>query len=542
MDQALKTLLTLDGHIPETIGRAALSSADRSVADTPAGHRPLIDPAGTTPDVLILDATGRARFILEGAETPAGSLLVGSLVADPELIHKISGRYASARAADESAGAEMRRWLQELPRDGVRTLLDQLTYVVRHMAPVLLYVGDRHYSNFGQFSNLPGRSLNADDDRNLLNRLAATPVTEWPTEDACFVALTHFLLRSGMQARLEEVNGTQLSPAAVVDFLTDRIRNYGARPPCSPQNPITAAHLESLADTCAQERRDRLADGAVFYRLIHGVNLNKAEHLLPQAVTYADVPPAVRTLFAQTAGIPADTSAFDDTRPALDRLAGELHTSPAPAGFHSAYEALLTRFMTTLAEASGSDVAMGRGPRSLAPLHPDNVENGDPLELRTNDFFCCVAPGEGFADHFADDRAALVKTLSAYSARMRFNTWHYLPHTLGVHEREPGRDDWFFAPSMPDLTHWSDQHHTGHVTFGVRFAIRVPLGIEYAGRYLPGLYDLRLMRAHGEQYTVADLRATVAAGRLLAALHQAMSPYGPAVRDFDNGWFRTFYG
>ncbi|MCB5906283.1 hypothetical protein [Streptomyces pinistramenti] len=542
MDQALKTLLTLDGHIPETIGRAALSSADRSVADTPVEQRALLDPAASTPDVLVLDATGRTRFVLAGADIPADALLVGSLVADRELIHRISRRYESARAADESASAEMRRWLRELPREDVQDLLDRLAYVVQHMAPVLLYVGDRHYSNFGQFSNLPGRSLNASDDRNLLNRLAATDVTEWSTEDTCFVALTHFLLRSGIQARLEEVNGTQLSPVGVMDFLTDRIRNYGAQPPPSPQNSITASHLAALADTCARERRAQLANGAVFYRLIHGVNLNKSEHLLPQAVTYADVPLAIRTLFAQTAGIPADTPAFDDTGPALDRLAGALHTSPAPAGFHTAYEALLTRFMTTLAQASGSDAAMGRGPRSLAPLHPDNVENGAPLQLRTNDFFCCVAPGEGFARHFADDRATLVKTLSAYSARMRFNTWHYLPHTLNVHERRPGRDDWFFAPSMPDLTHWSDQHHTGHVTFGVRFAIRVPLGIEYAGRYLPGLYDLRLMRARGEQYTVADLRATVAAGRLLGALHQAMSPYGPTVRDFDNGWFRTFYG
>src|SRR5690606_23558315 len=45
----------------------------------------------------------------------------------------------------------------------------------------------------------------------------------------------------------------------------------------------------------------------------------------------------------------------------------------------------------------------------------------------------------------------------------------------------------------------------------VRYAIRVPFGIELAGANRPGVHDFRLMRAWGgEPYTIADLRSAIA--------------------------------
>lgn len=125
---------------------------------------------------------------------------------------------------------------------------------------------------------------------------------------------------------------------------------------------------------------------------------------------------------------------------------------------------------------------------------------------------------------------------------MRFNTWHYLPDTLEVPDRDSTRDDWFFAPAMPDITKWSDQHHTGHVTFGVRYAIRVPLGVTFEGRNRPGLYDLRLMRAQEPAFNLGHLRAAVAVGQLLGDLHQEMASHDPDITDFANEWYRTFHG
>jgi len=193
-----------------------------------------------------------------------------------------------------------------------------------------------------------------------------------------------------------------------------------------------------------------------------------------------------------------------------------------------------------LAEASNADVAMSRGPRDLDQLRGRG--SGNPSSLSTRAFFCCVTASSSFAARFAGDGAGVATVLSAYSSRMRFNTWHYLPDSLDITTVSPERDDWFFAPGMPDIAEWSDQHHTGHVAFGVRYAIRVPFGIDFAGAYRPGLYDLRLMRAGEPRFTTADLRAAIATGYLLSAIYQAMSVHGVTVVDFTNEWFRRFHG
>ncbi|MER7706584.1 hypothetical protein ABTX81_27275 [Kitasatospora sp. NPDC097605] len=531
----------MDGRLPEDVGRAALTAADLQLVQEITTRELPIDPGATGPDLLILDRTGRMLFLWDASRAPAGSHVVGSLVTDPETRAELRRRYLDREAAEEADRAELRTYLMGRPPERNRADLARLGHVLLHMAPVQVYVGDRLFSNLGSSGNLPGKSIAPTASENILARLAALPAGEWSKEEAAFVALSTVLLSSGTQARLEEANGTHLTSAGVAALLTGHIRGYGAEPPdVEGVPPVTG--LEALARRCAAERRARLGDGTVFYRLIHGANLNKTEHLLRPALGYADVPLPLRALLEREAGIGADTTTIGETAPAFEALSDTLHAAPAPERFSSAYEALLSRFMATLAEATASDVAMGRGPRSFAPLEPGGTGEDDPLALRSNDFFCCVAPSAAFAESFGEDRAALVKTLSAYSARMRFNSWHYLPHTLGITDRVPGRDDWFFAPTMPDLTHHSDQHHTGHVAFHVRYAIRVPLGIDHAGRHLPGLYDLRLMRGAGERYTTDDLRAAVASGRVLAVLHQAMSRHRVTVRDFGNEWFRARYG
>jgi hypothetical protein len=287
-----------------------------------------------------------------------------------------------------------------------------------------------------------------------------------------------------------------------------------------------------------------LAAGTIAYRVIHGLNLHKRERLLRTPLTFADVPEEVRAFVAERAGmsLPA-TGDLAAAVPTAARLAEELATAAAPAGFSSALEEFLHSFLAVAAESFAADVAMSRGPRSFAPLAVEPVADNDPLALRTGDFYCCVTPRAAFAEGFAADRTALVRCLSAYSARMRYNTWHYLPHTLGLAaDGNSKRSDWFFAPTMPDLTDWSDQHHTGHVNFGVRYAIRVPFGVQVEGRDLPGVYDLRLMRTVEPGFTIADLRAATATGRLLREVYQAMAPHTPTVHDFTNGWFRSHYG
>ncbi|MEV6578238.1 hypothetical protein AB0M92_08730 [Streptomyces sp. NPDC051582] len=547
---AIRIAATLDGMVPEQIGRAAMGLGERvytEIAESQvAGFAPTGGP-GTAPDdgagdLLVLTGTGRLRVV------PAGTRPAGPEEAEPLGTLKWQNRPASlgrlwalAQDVQRIQFEEVHRWLAQQDADSVRRRIDAVGHALVHMAPVLLYVGDRCYSNLGKFSNLPGRSLAAGAGASVLTPLRETQAARWAPEDATFVVCLNALIGSGSPVRAEEFNGVQLTPDLLAGFLRERIETYGAPVPDLAGRP-TGAALDALAAACAAARTERLRGGAVFYREINGASLHKRERIMAEPLGWDELPAPVAGLLSGAAGRPFPVAAPPATvRAYADEVVERVVRLAPPEGFTSAYEGFLHRFFETLAGALGCDVVMGRGPKSVAVLHSGHPAE-DRIALATRDFYCCVAPGAAFVRRFAEDRAALARTLSAYSARMRYNTWHYLPHSMSWTEESPGREDWFFAPMTADITNWSDQHHTGHVTFGVRHALRIPLGIELEGAYRPGLYDLRLLRTCGAEFERADLRAAMVAGRIQALLHQAAADRGLEVRDFDNGWYRDFHG
>lgn len=475
-EKAISVALTLDGRLPEPVGRKAVRPADRLVLAVAA-------ELAAGPDLLVLTPTGR----LATCQEPP-----------PEDAHMLLGlRWPESLRAEWHA--EVTRTRHELAEVEPPTVdaLDRIAYALTHMAPVLFYVDDRVYTNLDKSGSLPGKSLSVDDPRCLLRRLRERPVDEWDPVDTCFVVCLDALLASGPPVRAEEFNGAQLLPGPLREFLTGRITAYGALP--------SGSELGSLAAQCAAARAAALDAGATPYRVINGLNLHKREELLPEP---APVP-----------------------WPIARQVARFRQARYAPAGFGSGFEAALHDLLRLTAEEFEADVAMSRGPRRLPALLDD------PFALRTNDFFCCVVPRAAFDRWFGGDRDGLARALAAYSARMRFNTWHYLPHSLGIADARL-REDWFFAPTMPDITEWSDQQHTGHVAFGVRHAIRVPFGITHGGRFHPGLYDLRLMRTGSPPFTVADLRGAIAVAGELARLYEE---FLPDIDDFDRDWYQRFH-
>lgn len=543
--KVVRVALTLDDRFGEESGLGALTSADRVVVESvrlaDVGLADVGQADGAA-DRLFLTWTGRLAVRLDGEPAPADAyLLVGLKWAD-ENSADVKSR---SRAERDETGKQIRALHDELagePVGDVAGRLARIEYAVAHMAPVRIYVNDHVYSNLGKLSNLPGKSLSIGHRRSVLTQLRGKPVAEWAPEDACFVACLDVLLSSGPPVRAEEFNGTQLTPATLARFLIERMTEYGAAPACDQEAP-SLRHLTALAATCSQLRKKAVASGQAPYRVINGLTLHKREHLMTAPAALGDVPGLVVTHLSELLG--ADLAArtrIDDLAPLWADLAGRLLDAPAPKGFSTAFEAVLHAFLTTVAEAFAADVSMSRGPQKFDSLRVEPEAQSDPFSLGTGHFYCCVTPRQAFVKRFGNDGQGLVRTLAAYSARMRFNTWHYLPHTLGIVEREPGREDWFFAPTMPDLAEWSDQHHTGHVAFGVRYAIRVPLGIGYDGRQLPGLYDLRLMRTGPPPFTVDDLRQAIAATLLLRQLYQAMSAHEPQVIDFGKNWYESFHG
>jgi|SRR5450755_68507 hypothetical protein len=538
--KVVRIALTLDDRFGEESGLGAVTPADRVVVESVRRCE-----AGLTDDVedrLFLIRTGRLAVRLDGDPAPADAYLLAGLSWADENSAEIKSRSRSQRQETEKEIKALHDELAGEPAGDVDGRLTRIEYAVAHMAPVLIYVNDHVYSNLGKFSNLPGKSLSIGHQRSVLTQLRGKPVVEWAPEDACFVACLDVLLSSGPPVRAEEFNGTQLTPVVLASFLAERITEYGTPAALDPVAP-SLRNLTALAATCSQLRKKAIASGRQPYRVINGLTLHKREHLMTAPTALGDVPGLVMTHLSETLGadLAADTR-IDDLAPLWVEMAGRLPDTPAPAGFSTAFEAVLHAFLTTVAEAFAADVSMSRGPQKFDSLRVEPDAQSDPFSLGTGHFYCCVTPRQAFVQRFGGDRQGLVRTLAAYSARMRFNTWHYLPHTLGIAEREPGREDWFFAPTMPDIAEWSDQHHTGHVAFGVRYAIRVPLGIEYDGRQLPGLYDLRLMRTDPPPFTGDDLRGAIAAGRLLRQLYQAMSEHEPPVTDFAKNWYESFHG
>jgi len=541
-DKAVRIALTLGDRVAEEDGLSHLTSADRVVVDHLRDSDIHLDPGVDTGDWLFLTRTGRLLVRLDDLPAPAAAHPLGALRWSGDGVAAVKARWHERRRESARDLESVRRELAAEPVAAVHERLDRIQHTVLHMAPILIYVEDEVFSNLGKTSNLPGKSLAADSPRSRLNQLRRLPVGEWSPEDACFVACLHALLLSGPPVRAEEFNGAQLTPTALADFLAQRTAGYGAAAPIV-RTPPHLADLAGLAMACATARTRAIVDGVTPYRVINGLNLRKHERLMATPARLGDAPePVVAHVSGLLGAAPGLDTPIVELAPLFADLAARTVAAPPPERFGTAFEAVLHGFLSAVTEAFDADVAMSRGPQDFAPLRAEPAPDADPLSLRTGDFYCCVVPRAEFVHRFGADRAGLARTLAAYSARMRFNTWHYLPHTLGIVEREPGREDWFFAPAMPDVTEWSDQHHTGHVTFGVRYAIRLPFGIDYDGRALPGLYDLRLMRAWSPPFTVDELRRAIAAAALLRQLYQAMSPHRPRVTDFGRDWYQGFHG
>lgn len=552
--EAARVAATLNGRIGEAIGLAALSRPERGLLDVMvrlgAGFDGDVDVGGEN------DAAASGWWLWLA---PTGRLAVrnGAVAADDVGVsgHRL-GRVSwptseSLAEADRLAWEELwaeRAEFAELavelaaePAEAVAERLRIITYSLVHLAPVQIYVADRTYSNLGSRSNLPGKSLAVGAPESVLTSLNLLPVADWRVEDTVFVGCASALVRSGAAVRLEEFNSCQLTPAGLESWLRQRLRSYGS--PDEPAATATAggvlSRLDGLARRCAARRSELIRSGTQFYRDIQGVNLFKEERTLAPPPGSSDVPGDVAEFLRDRIGLVPSGDGLPGISGGLTRkLAGPA----ADSRFGTAFEHVLHGLLGAVAEATGSDVAMARGPRSLASLDTKAIAPERILKLATNENYCCVVPSRTFREYFGEDRESLVKALAAYSARMRYNTWHYLPDSMGLGQHHPGRDDWFFAPALPDITTWSDQHHTGHVMFGVRYAVRVPIGIRFGGVYRPGLYDLRLMRTREPSFELQHLRIGVTVGRILADLHQAMAAHGQRISAFDNTWIREFYG
>jgi len=408
-------------------------------------------------------------------------------------------------------------------------------------APFVLYQEGKQYTNFRDRNTLTGKTLWPGHPDCALSRLQGIPLGLWSDNDAVMVVCLALLVRSAGYARIEEANGTQLSVDHVAYLLERTRRTYNRVPGGREIPPAASARVEALNDLAEALRERRAGIGATvqLYREIHGVLMHKVECV---------------------AGLPGDAmrgreealcAGLQERLPVSGGTLGELGASVAadpawlarPCGdFGTGLEALVHATVSAATSAFDADFAMSRGMRSLPRLvEAMRAQDwGRITQWDLPEYFCCVVPRPQARRYFRDSSAQLADTAWAISARMQYNSWHFIAGNLPKVPEVLARD-YFVPPAIPDLAYYSDQHHHGHVAARVRWSIRSPQPVDVLGRTFAGFVDLRLLRCEGLRFDEQDLLAAHRGSAFIAKATSAAAALVASgadieVTSFDSHW------
>jgi hypothetical protein len=526
---AVDTLLTLAGHVPADIQLRALPVADECALKVLFGRSWRTGDQGAA----LADGTA-AAFLGEIGLNTSGRVVVrvpskGPLSGEEELVGGVlrvpwSERNLSdyraeldrAAARSRDAVADCREWLATAGPSGCQDVLENLKEAARRTAPFVLYSGDRQYTNFRDRNTLTGKTLWPGHPDCALSSLATVPLELWSDSDVLMVVCLTLLVRSAGFARIEEANGTQLTLDHVAHLLERTRVAYNDVPggqsvPPAASNRVKA--LNDLAEAVARRRREVTAK-AELYREIHGPLMHKIER-----VASAPAAGARRLEEELCARLRDRLPVSGDT---LGELGAGIEASPGWLAepydeFRTGLESLVYETVCAATTAFDADFAMSRGMRSLTALIKALREQDWP-KIATWDiphFFCCVVPAPLASRYFGDSPAYLADTAWSISARMQYNSWHFLVGNLPKVPEIAARD-YFVPPTIPDIAYYSDQHHHGHVAAKVRFSIRSPQAVAVLDRTFNGFVDLRLLRCEGLPFDEQDLLAAHRASAFIA--------------------------
>lgn len=550
--EAVDALLTLAGHVPADIQLRALPVEDECALKVLFGRSwrtgsgdPSPGAGGATAFVggIGLNTSGRvvvrvpSKGPLEDEEKLIGGMLrvpwSGPVLSAYQVeLNKVLDRWRDSIA-------DCRAWLAAAGTGGRRDMLEVLKEAALRTAPFILYSGTRQYTNFRDRNTLTGKTLWPGHPDCALSSLVAVPLELWSDYDVQLVACLTLLVRSAGFARIEEANGTQLSVAHVA-YLLERTRvAYNSISGGQQVARASSAGVPDLTELAAalSLRRREISQKVQLYREIHGPLMHKVER--------------VATALGPDRREAELCARLRDRLPVSGDTLGELGASIAAAPgwladphceFATGLESLVYESVRASATVFEADFAMSRGMRSLPAL--TNALRADELgKIAAWDiphFFCCVVPGPEARRHFDDSFSSLADAAWAMSARMQYNSWHFLVGNLPRTPATAARD-YFVPPTIPDIAYYADQHHHGHVAAKVRFSIRSPRTVVILGRRFDGFVDLRLLRCQGPPFDERDLLTAHRASVLIAeatTLAAALVAGGARIEvtKFDSRW------
>lgn len=402
-------------------------------------------------------------------------------------------------------------------------IASEISEAIKHMAPLIFYIGENCYSNFYDI----GRT-NYSREYEITNTLLEVSNLR---KDASIEALTltyclKLLFISGSYTRPEEMNSGQLTlPTLKRHF---QMLAFRYQEVCDISDDEMHNFLESpIYDqaTLLSEYRTKASLSGQFVRDIHGISLLKKERYIRRwstdSATHQLIHRAQSLALIEDAGNGLVTSEYFLSPHQFSKCLQLNSQAACDLGFSSDLEFLIDALIQKSIKATDSDLGMTRGTRSFNQFLQllKSKDTVTACQWTQSEYFCHAAPSEHLKQKFPPKTIAML--LNSVSSRMRYNTWHYAPSYFDT-SAIPAERGWFHAPKMADIAEWSDQHHAGHVHASIRHSIRSPQTIFTKNMSLTGFIDLRLMRQSRDKYSMTDLVTAIAYTDALTLLYQAL--------------------
>ncbi|OAD21259.1 hypothetical protein THIOM_002979 [Candidatus Thiomargarita nelsonii] len=420
-------------------------------------------------------------------------------------------------------------YLRDMTSQKLNEIIEYIEHIHRCMAPVTYYVDEFTYSNFYNVGKNSGKY-----DYCLMETLARLKKTDfqsWIKQEVELIFSLYFLLQSGPQIRGEEFNNQQINPVILERFFDKKWAYY-----LKKQHNLDSKTLNDKYQTSRLPEkaefikfiRAQLEKEYRFYRSINGINLKKRELMFLKselALGLDYFPKDIGKYLVKQYGIKVQSfsDVYDLFRHIVDiSLDEKWHEKKGFEIWNNPLEELIHVIISSSIKCTNSDFGMTRNLRRLSHMiwaHKSNAIE-EACSWPQTDYFCYVIPDEKICMSIEKDK--LLSILRAISARMQFNSWHYLPGNFTISE-VPSKRDYYFPPKMADIAEWSDQHHPGHIYTSVRYSIRSPAQVTIDGKDYFAFFDLRLMRTPGKPpYTMREFRVALAYTRYLQMLYQAI--------------------
>ncbi|KVC59164.1 hypothetical protein [Burkholderia stagnalis] len=537
--------VTHGGIYPLGQARLALGAYERAALDVLQRHRELridgdtpADVAGGTTLALYVNSLGRLH--IRPASEPKVAyeerdswVDLGTVTVGDDVLAEIDTALAAWRAIERRSFAEVRAAMDRAQAEGnLSRILEEVIDHVEHVESVCFYVGDRFFALIDRFTNL----IDSKTGKGHLPRLRELPYAEWSEEDVLIVAALNALFLSGRSVRFEEFNGALLTAQDVVGRLNQLAASY-TDAGCEVAVPLDLDLFER-AQKIREQTLCAIGKPWLRYRWIYGLNFQKTERILHSAVSteahdqwYREFGDDFRQ-FVSPHGEFAPPEYVAMALLANAAIARDVAGVPCEAGsaaVTSWIEYLIEKTVASAVLATGSDYGMSSSLRDIGQLvtydEPTLIDTVHALTPAS--FFTAYVSHKTIA-RYGDAESKMIA--SSVQKRMQFNRWHFIP---GNFERPLIRSSrhWYYPPLVPDISSHSDMHRAAHNRARVKYSIRVPgpdmsrPPLNIAGQRYRGFYDVRIVRAEGDEYSTEDMLRVRRRTLWLEALYTALVNY-----------------